>query len=179
MTNHQLYIDWITSDDTLPTDCARELREHTLQCARCRTLAEGWTSARRTIQSAGMEPAPAGFARRWQALAAKRIQSPAPRQAWVFLGATGLASVAMGTALAFQTFAQGFSLTGALTRSLTFAAGAADDLSVANDALGTIIPAICRAASPAFWLGIVALMIAIFAVWTAFLYRFARAGAKQ
>lgn len=179
MTNHQLYMDWITSDDTLPTDCARELREHTQQCARCRALAEGWTSARRTVQAAGMEPAPAGFARRWKAMAEKRLQTPARRQAWVFLGATGLASTALGTVLAFQSFTQGFSFTGALTRSLTFAAGAMDDWSSTSDALGTITQAICHAAPPVFWLGLVALMCFVFAGWLVFLYRFAHAGAKR
>jgi anti-sigma factor RsiW len=179
MTNHQQYVDWITSDDTLPTDCARELREHTLQCARCRALAEGWTSARRTIQASGMEPAPAGFARRWKALAAERTHTPAPRQAWAFLGATGLASIAVGTALAFQTFAEGFSLSSAIAHSLSFAAGAVDDLSATNAALETIVPTLYRSASPVLWIGVIALMAGVFAVWMAFLYRLARTGVKQ
>jgi anti-sigma factor RsiW len=177
--NHQLYSDWITSDDTLPTDSARELREHIQQCARCQALAEGWDSARRTIQFAGMEPAPAGFARRWKVMAEKRLQAPARRQAWIFLGATGLASTALGTVLAFQTLTQGFSLTGALTRSLTFAAGAVGDWSVTSDALGTITQAVCHAAPPAFWLGVIALLCCVFAGWLVFLYRFAHAGVRQ
>lgn len=179
MTNHQLYMDWITSDDTLPTDCARELREHMRQCARCRTVSEGWASARQTIQAAGMEPAPAGFVRRWKVLSDKRLREANPRQAWAFLTATGLASLALGAGLAAQTASMGFSMTNALTRSVTFAAGAVADWNETAAVLGTIVQAVTHATPPVIWLAIISLLCALCAGWTVFLYRFTRQGAMR
>jgi anti-sigma factor RsiW len=178
MNNHQPYLDWITSDDTLPTDCARDLREHLEHCAKCQSVAGGWESARRAIRVAGMEPPAAGFVRRWKAMAERRIQAPSMKPAWEFLAVTGLGWLGLAVGLASQVATSGFSLTGIFTRTVTTAVGAVADWSDTAEVLSMVVQAITHSAPPALWFGVIFLLSLLCIGWLIFLYRCTRQGVR-
>jgi Putative zinc-finger len=127
MANHHPYIDWILSDDPLPADADRKMRAHLAQCPSCRSAEDRWQSAREAIRSAEMLSPAAGFTGRWRAMAGSRSRTVEPRQAWVFLAASGLGALVMAALLALQTSAQGLSLSGVFTRQVTMAVGTLSD----------------------------------------------------
>jgi anti-sigma factor RsiW len=178
MNNHQSYLDWITSDETLPTECARDLREHMEHCARCRSVADGWESARRAIRAAGMEPPASGFTRRWKALVERRIQTPSLKPAWELLAVTGLGSLGLAVGLASQVVASGFSLSGVFTRTVTTATGAFADWSDATEVLAMVARALTHAAPPTLWFGVIFLLGLLCVGWLFILYRCTRQGVR-
>jgi hypothetical protein len=161
MNRHLPFEEWILADEVLPEDARRKLQLHLQECAQCRRIAERWQSARQCLQEAGMLAPAAGFTNRWKAMAKQRRQTPSPAQAWVFLAATGLGSLAMAAALAVQTSAEGFSLSGVFSRSMSVAAGTVREWIDTPDTLGMVIRIVSRSIPPVWYLLAVFLLSAL------------------
>jgi hypothetical protein len=81
--NHQLFEDWLFSEEPLPADDERELRDHLMDCEQCSGLENAWLDVERLfVEATDIEPAP-GFINRWQAtLEADRAVEKTVRQRW-------------------------------------------------------------------------------------------------
>ncbi len=152
MTRHLPFEDWIFTEDPLPENDLRELQRHLRECDECRSIDQRWQAARQSLQEAGLQAPSAGFTNRWKAMARRRLETPNPTQAWIFLAATGLGSMVMAALLAMQTSAQGFSLSGVFSRSTTAVAGTLQDWAGASDALGMALRIVSRSIPPAWYL---------------------------
>jgi anti-sigma factor RsiW len=152
MNRHLPFEEWILSDDTLSENDLRELQRHLRECDQCRSIDQGWRLARQSLRETEMQAPAPGFANRWKAMARQRLQTPSPAQAWFFLVATGLGSLAMATALAVQTSAEGFSLSGVFSRSATVVAGTLGDWASASDTLGLVLRIVSHSIPPVWYL---------------------------
>jgi anti-sigma factor RsiW len=152
MTKHLPFEDWILADDALPENDLRELQRHLGECDQCRAIDQGWQAARRSLQETGMQAPAPGFSTRWKAMARQRLEAPSPAQAWFFLAATGLGSLAMATALALQTTSEGFSLSAIFSRSATMVVGTLGDWASASDTLGLVLRIVSRSIPPVWYL---------------------------
>ena len=81
--NHQPFEKWLFSEEPLPADVERELRDHLMDCDQCSGLENAWMDVERLFNEATeIEPAP-GFTNRWQAtLEANRAVEKEKRQRW-------------------------------------------------------------------------------------------------
>ncbi len=81
--NHQPFENWLLSEDSLPEDEARALRDHLADCGQCSELEEAWLDVARLFADIpDVEPAP-GFVNRWQAaLESDKAVLKAMRQRW-------------------------------------------------------------------------------------------------
>jgi anti-sigma factor RsiW len=152
MSRHLPFEDWIFADEALPENDLRELQRHLRDCAECRSIDQRWQAARQSLREAGMQTPAPGFTTRWKAMATRRLKTPGPAQAWIFLAATGLGSLVMAALLAVQTSAEGFSLTGVFSRSSTAVAGTLRDWANASNALGMVFRIVSRSIPPAWYL---------------------------
>jgi len=155
MNRHLPFEEWIFDDDALPENDLRELQRHLRECDQCRSINNRWQAARQTLQEAGMQAPIPGFTSRWKAMARRRLETPGPAQAWIFLAATGLGSLVMAVLLAMQTSAEGFSLSGVFSRSSTAVAGTLQDWANASNALGMVLRIVSRSIPPAWYLIVV------------------------
>jgi hypothetical protein len=152
MNRHHPFEDWILDDETLPENDLRELRRHLRECDQCQSIDQRWRVVRQCLQATGMQAPTPGFAGRWKAMARQRLQTPRPAQAWVFLAATGLGSLALAAMLAVRTSAEGFSLSVVFSRSATVVAGTLRDWADATDAVGTVLKIASRSIPPVWYL---------------------------
>ena len=81
--NHQPFEDWLLSEEPLPEDDERTLREHLVDCEKCRGIEDAWLDVANLFSEVpAVEPAP-GFVNRWQAtLEADQSAIKAMRQRW-------------------------------------------------------------------------------------------------
>ena len=81
--NHQPFDNWLLSEEPLPEDDNRALREHLSDCDQCRELEDAWINvANLFTEVPEVEPAP-GFVNRWQAtLEADQAAVRVMRQRW-------------------------------------------------------------------------------------------------
>jgi hypothetical protein len=81
--NHQPFENWLFSEEPLPKDDKRALRDHLVDCDRCSELEDAWLDvANLFAEVPEVEPAP-GFVNRWQAtLEADQAAIKAMRQRW-------------------------------------------------------------------------------------------------
>jgi anti-sigma factor RsiW len=152
MNKHLPFEEWILADEALPENDLRELKRHLQECDQCRRLDQGWQAARQSLLETGMQSPAPGFSTRWKALARQRLETPSPSQAWYFLAATGLGTLAMAAALALQTSAEGFSLPAVFSRSATMVVGTLGDWAGASDTLGMVLRIVSRTIPPAWYL---------------------------
>jgi hypothetical protein len=80
---HQPFENWLFSEEPLPADDERELRDHMIDCDQCSGLENAWMDVERLFaEVTEIEPAP-GFINRWQAtLEANLATEKAIRQRW-------------------------------------------------------------------------------------------------
>jgi len=152
MNKHIPFEDWIFDEDTLTENDRRDLQRHLQECDECRSIDRRWQTARQAIQEAGMQAPAPGFTNRWKAMARRRLETPGPAQAWIFLAATGVGSLILAALLAVQTSAQGFSLSGVFSRSSTAVAGTLRDWAEASNALGMTLRIVSRSIPPVWYL---------------------------
>ena len=109
--NHLPFENWLLSEDPLPEDDERALREHLLDCDQCRELEAAWLDvANLFVDVPDVEPAP-GFVNRWQAtLEADKDALKAIHQRWqswilfvLIANGAALALLLMGVQL-FRTY---------------------------------------------------------------------------
>jgi hypothetical protein len=81
--NHQPFENWLLSEEPLPEDGERALREHLAACNQCSEIEDAWLDvANLFAEIPEIEPAP-GFVNRWQAnLETDRAATKAMRQRW-------------------------------------------------------------------------------------------------
>ena len=109
--NHQPFENWLLSEDPLPEEDERALRDHLVDCDHCNELEDAWLNVANLfadVPAVGPHP---GFVNRWQAtLEADKAAVKAMRQRWqswilLVLIANGAAVVllSMGVQL-FRTY---------------------------------------------------------------------------
>ena len=86
---HQPFENWLFSEDPLPEDDGRALRNHLLDCEQCADLEDSWLDVVSLFAEVpDVEPA-LGFVNRWQAtLEADQAEAKVMRQrwqSWIFL----------------------------------------------------------------------------------------------
>ena len=81
--NHQPFENWLFSEEHLPADDERQLKDHLMDCDQCSGLENAWIGVERLFaEVTDIEPAP-GFINRWQAtLEADRAAKKAVSQRW-------------------------------------------------------------------------------------------------
>lgn len=169
--NHQLFENWLLSEDPLPEDDARALRDHIMDCDQCSELEDAWLDvASLFAEVPEVEPAP-GFVNRWQTtLATEKAAARVMRQRWqswillvVIANAAAVTLLLMGIEL-FQTYA---SVTDWV---LSWVYKAATAMVLANgfgNAFVTIVRTIPQLIPTSWWVAIVITLSASTMVWIA------------
>ena len=156
--NHQPFENWLLSEEPLPEDDERALREHLADCDRCNGIEDAWLDVVSLFAEVPeVEPAP-GFVNRWQAnLEAERAAAKAMRQRWqswivlvLIANGAALALILTGVQL-FRTY------TSLSDFVLSWVYRAATLMVVANgfqNAFMTLIRTIPGLIPTAWWIGI-------------------------
>ncbi|HBX69652.1 MAG TPA: hypothetical protein DEH25_09805 [Chloroflexi bacterium] len=81
--NHQPFENWLFSEEPLPENDERTLRNHLADCEQCSSLEDAWLDVANLFETVPeVDPAP-GFVNRWQiTLEADRVAAKAARQRW-------------------------------------------------------------------------------------------------
>jgi hypothetical protein len=95
--NHQLFEEWLFSEDPLNPDQVQALQDHLKTCDSCRQLSEAWSEVETLfISTPPARPAP-GFAvrwkARWQSKLANELTKRQRRQTWSIFAITTLGTV--------------------------------------------------------------------------------------
>ncbi len=100
-STHQLFKDYLLSEESLSPEQSRLMQEHLRECAECRQQEAAWMDIHRLFRSAEVVAPAAGFISRWQErLAAQRLKSQRKR-AWIFFGVTAAIAVILSGLLIF------------------------------------------------------------------------------
>lgn len=95
--NHQLFEDWLFSEDPLSPDQAHALQEHLKTCDSCRRLSVAWSEVEMLFVSSRPVMPAAGFTtrwkERWQSQLMKRMHKQQQRQIWTIFGVTTLGTI--------------------------------------------------------------------------------------
>ena len=65
--NHQPFENWLLSEEPLPTDDERALRDHLMDCDQCNGLEDAWLDVASLFAEVPEVGAAPGFVHRWQA----------------------------------------------------------------------------------------------------------------
>ena len=79
--NHQPYENWILDEVQINSQEKDSLKQHLKECSECFKLNHSWNKVQTEIKSTPIEPAPAGFMRRWKYEFASRQREQERRQA--------------------------------------------------------------------------------------------------
>ncbi|MHB8086727.1 MAG: anti-sigma factor family protein [Anaerolineaceae bacterium] len=79
--NHQPYENWILDEVQIDSQEQDSLKQHLKECPECFKLNHSWNKVQTEIKSTPVEPAPAGFMRRWKYEFASRQRELERRQA--------------------------------------------------------------------------------------------------
>lgn len=79
--NHQPYENWILDEVQIDSQEQDSLKQHLKECPECFKLNHSWNKVQTEIKSTPVEPAPAGFMRRWKYEFASRQREQERRQA--------------------------------------------------------------------------------------------------
>ncbi|PKN98933.1 MAG: hypothetical protein CVU43_15700 [Chloroflexi bacterium HGW-Chloroflexi-5] len=79
--NHQPYENWILDEVQINSQEQDSLKQHLKECPECFKLNHSWNKVQTEIKSTPIEPAPAGFMRRWKYEFASRQREQERRQA--------------------------------------------------------------------------------------------------
>ena len=81
--NHQPFENWLFSEEPLPENDERALRNHLADCEQCSSLEDAWLDVANLFETVPeVDPAP-GFVNRWQSvLEADRAAARQTRQRW-------------------------------------------------------------------------------------------------
>jgi len=98
---HQLFKEYLLSEESLSPDQSRALQEHMRECAECRQQEAAWTNVERVFHRAEVVMPAEGFTARWQdRLAARRLTTQRKR-AWIFFSVTAGIAVILSALLIF------------------------------------------------------------------------------
>ena len=102
MPNHQLFKDWLFSEEQLDPQDALALQEHLRICEECQHQRQAWNGALHFLQGAHQVSPAQGFINRWQdRLTAQRLRRQ-NKWAWVFFGVAAAAALAILVFLGWQ-----------------------------------------------------------------------------
>jgi hypothetical protein len=87
--NHQLFENWLLSEEPLSPAQSGELREHLRSCQTCSRLQASWKGVEQMIREAPQVSPAAGFAARWQMRLAEQRRLQQRRQAAIMLSFSG------------------------------------------------------------------------------------------
>jgi hypothetical protein len=95
--NHQLFEDWLFSEDPLNPDQAQALQEHLKTCDSCCQLSAAWSEVETLFVSTPPAIPAAGFATRWrarwQSQLVKKMHKRQQRQTWMIFAVTTLGTI--------------------------------------------------------------------------------------
>jgi hypothetical protein len=102
MHNHQLFKDWLFSEEPLDPQDELALQEHLRTCEQCQNQRQAWNGALHFLQSAHQVSPAQGFLNRWQErLTAQRLRRQY-KWAWAFFGVAALMALAILAFLGWQ-----------------------------------------------------------------------------
>jgi predicted anti-sigma-YlaC factor YlaD len=167
--NHQLFEDWLFSEDPLNPEQAQALQEHLKTCDSCRQLSAAWSEVETLFASTPpAKPAPGFTSRwktRWQSKLANELHKRQRRQTWSIFAITTL-----GTVLLFIVMLDQFRSTinaptdlvlfwvGWLTSLLSYA-NAVQDVSIA------LLRTLVSVFPPSYWVILLSAFIALSLLW--------------
>ena len=100
--NHQLFENWLLSEEPLPAEQAQTLREHLRTCEKCNRLQASWIGMHQLIRSTPeVAPAP-GFTARWQERLMEQRRAAHQRQSFALLLSMAGAAVVLFVLISFQ-----------------------------------------------------------------------------
>lgn len=79
--NHQPYENWILDEEPINSEERDSLKQHLKECPACFKLYHSWSKVQTEIKTTPVQPAPAGFMRRWKYEFASRQREQERRQA--------------------------------------------------------------------------------------------------
>ncbi|HZD55798.1 MAG TPA: zf-HC2 domain-containing protein [Anaerolineales bacterium] len=95
--NHQLFEDWLFSEDPLSPDQVQALEDHLKTCDSCRQLSVAWSEVETLFVSAPPAMPAAGFTARWKAhwrfQLADKNHKRQQKQTWAIFGVTTLGTI--------------------------------------------------------------------------------------
>lgn len=98
---HQLFEEWIFSEEPLNTEQATALQEHLQSCAACRSLAAAWQEVEYELSAVPMIGPEPGFTTRWEARLMAQQARLLRRQSLAVLGFSVAGAVLLLGSLAF------------------------------------------------------------------------------
>lgn len=167
--NHQPFDNWLLSDEPLPEDDERALRQHLVDCEQCRETEDAWLDvANLFVEIPDVEPAP-GFVNRWQAtLEADQNAINVMHQRWQSWIVLVLVANAAALAL-YLTGVQLFNTYGSFTDwVLSWVYKAATAMVVANgfrNAFVTLFRTIPQLIPTGWWIGLAIVLFVSTAIW--------------
>jgi hypothetical protein len=103
--NHQLFRDWLLSEDDLTPNQKILLKDHLLSCESCRLVATSWLQVDSTLRKATYAEPAAGFASRWQLHLQEYQERMRRRHGWMMIGGTLIIVIALLTLTVSQVIA--------------------------------------------------------------------------
>ena len=95
--NHQLFEEWLLTEEPLSSDQAEALASHLTTCESCRRVSAAWSEVEHLFHATTFVDPAAGFADRWQnRLAAQNLyglQKRQRRQSWAIFGITAVSAI--------------------------------------------------------------------------------------
>jgi hypothetical protein len=176
--NHQPYENWILDEEQINSQEQDSLKQHLKECPECFKLYHSWNKVQTELKSTLVEPAPAGFMRRWKYEFASRQREQERRQARTLFISLASGAGAVLIALAVILLPD-FSLISLLVRFLTTAvklfSGIDSIVSISKNLIDSA-PTITLVISGLFVAGWICL--AVFA-WGLSIYRITTKGIKN
>ncbi len=84
--NHQLYEEWILSEEKLNEEQEEQLKQHLISCLNCQSLAYAWNGVRAELDKpASASPAP-GFKQRFEVSLAKSREHEQRKKLFMIIG---------------------------------------------------------------------------------------------
>jgi predicted anti-sigma-YlaC factor YlaD len=91
--NHQLFEDWLLSEEPLSPEQSQDLREHLKTCKACAGLEASWQAARQIMRRSGQVAPAAGFTARWQERQEEDRRRTHNRQTFKIFSLMGVAAI--------------------------------------------------------------------------------------
>lgn len=176
--NHQPYENWILDEVQISSQEQDSLKEHLKECPECYKLYHSWNKVQTELKTIPVQPAPAGFMRRWKYEFASRQREQERRQARTLFISLASGAGAVLIALAVILLPD-FSFISLLVRFLTtivkLFSGVESIISISRNLIDSA-PTITLVISGLFVAGWISL--AVFA-WGLSIYRITTKGVKN
>jgi hypothetical protein len=156
--NHQPFEKWLLSEEPLPKEDERLLREHLLECKQCNQIENAWSEVASLFSDVPETKPSPGFVNRWQqTLEIAQVADRHKQYRWQSL--IFLVAIANGAVIAlFLMFLQLYNTYGSFTNwAMSWVYRAASGVVLINgirNALTTLVRTVPQLIPPTWWIGI-------------------------